>query len=211
MPLGQRARSRETPSNSRPRASPPRSPSSSSDARRSRTVACVPCSKTSASIRLLYATRTSGHTTHSKLPRRASGPVRAQRWPTYYRGLRQVRHGSPVRTRSSRCCDRPFKRFIKVFRGDFHSEIIQNGRSVIQYLITRLASSIPRRDHVPAAGLVPVAGLVPIAPISFAVSWTEAGRSRDTSPIRPLRDTAEFGQTQIKCAAIYDRSANCFY
>jgi hypothetical protein len=53
--LGQRARSRETPSGSRPRVGPPRSPSSSSDAPRSRTVAYVPCSRISGSTRLLYA------------------------------------------------------------------------------------------------------------------------------------------------------------
>ncbi len=53
--LRQRARSRETPSSSRPRAGPPRSPSSSSGAPRSRIVAGVPCSKTSEPIRLSHA------------------------------------------------------------------------------------------------------------------------------------------------------------
>jgi hypothetical protein len=45
MPLRQRARSREVPSSNPPRAGPLRSPSLSSDALRSRTVACVPCSR----------------------------------------------------------------------------------------------------------------------------------------------------------------------
>jgi hypothetical protein len=55
MPLGQRARSREMPSGDRPRVGPPRSPSSSSDAPRSRTVADVPCSRTSEPIHPSYA------------------------------------------------------------------------------------------------------------------------------------------------------------
>ena len=53
-PLRQRARSCETPSSNRPRVGPRRSPSSSSDAPRSRTAADVPCSRTSGSSRLSY-------------------------------------------------------------------------------------------------------------------------------------------------------------
>jgi hypothetical protein len=77
LPLRQRARSCETPLGNRPRVGPPRSPSSSSDALRSRTVACAPCSRTSESSRLLYAARMSGHTTGKTHPLRAHGPVRA--------------------------------------------------------------------------------------------------------------------------------------
>ena len=77
--LRQRARSRETPSGNRPRVGPPRSPASSSGAPRSRIVACVPCSRTSGSIRLSYAARMSGHTRGSAHRGRASGLVRALR------------------------------------------------------------------------------------------------------------------------------------
>ena len=70
MPLTQRARSRETPLSNRSRVGPPRSPSSSSDAPRSRNVACVPCSRTSEPIRLSSAVGKSGHTTGSKCSRR---------------------------------------------------------------------------------------------------------------------------------------------
>ena len=54
-PLRQRARSCETPSGNRPRVGPPRSPASSSDAPRSKTVAGGPCSRTSEPIRLSSA------------------------------------------------------------------------------------------------------------------------------------------------------------
>ena len=53
-PLRQRARSCGTPLGSRPRAGPPRSPSSSSAAPRSRIVAGVPCSRTSEPIHLSH-------------------------------------------------------------------------------------------------------------------------------------------------------------
>ena len=53
-PLRQRARSREMPSSNRPRVGPPRSPASSSDVPRSRTVACVPCSRTAEPIHLSH-------------------------------------------------------------------------------------------------------------------------------------------------------------
>jgi hypothetical protein len=55
MPLRQRARSCETPSSSRPIVGPRRSPSSSSDAPRSKIVAGVRCSRTSEPIRLSHA------------------------------------------------------------------------------------------------------------------------------------------------------------
>jgi hypothetical protein len=55
MPLGQRARSCETPSSNRPRVGPPRSPASSSGAPRSKTVAGAPCSRTSEPIHLRCA------------------------------------------------------------------------------------------------------------------------------------------------------------
>jgi hypothetical protein len=71
------ARMRETPLSSRPTGGPPRSPASSSDGPRSRTAACVPCSRTSESIRLLYAARMSGHAIGRTPPLRAHGPVRA--------------------------------------------------------------------------------------------------------------------------------------
>jgi hypothetical protein len=51
-PFRQRARSCETPSGSRPRVGPPRSPASSSGAPQSRTVACGPWSRTSEPIHL---------------------------------------------------------------------------------------------------------------------------------------------------------------
>src|SRR5277367_1904974 len=55
-PLRQRARSRETPSSNRPRVvGPRRSPSSSSDVLRSRTVVYAPCSRTSEPIHLSHA------------------------------------------------------------------------------------------------------------------------------------------------------------
>ena|SRR5947209_4858437 len=73
-PLRQRARSSETPSSNRPRVGRHRSPSSSSDAPRSRTVVCVPCSRISGSIRLWFAARKSGHTRGSTLRRSASAP-----------------------------------------------------------------------------------------------------------------------------------------
>lgn len=117
--LRQRARSSETPSSSRPRVGPPQSPASSSAVPRSRTVACVSCSKTSEPIRLSYRRENRPHHRQRASGSRSSSSAAVTGNPPRFKGTSVWLVGTNAVFRG---WDRRFRGFCKESRGIRHSE-----------------------------------------------------------------------------------------
>ena len=171
MPLGQRARSCETPSSNRPRVGPPRSPASSSGAPRSRTVGDVRCSRTSS--RSACCTRRE----HPVTPQ-------AERIHCGLTGRFEHRGNRPAATvcgyygtvpryerRPHACRDQRFRSFLKDLQGSFHRRIIHvylsSTISMLPSLVysglnlTNVWSRVLPRAAIPSASVKRVPSQVP--------------------------------------------------